>query len=112
MLADEVNISKDTVRKIVVEYLRKRKICSRFVPHSLTQRDNRQAVFSPKKGDCALPPSVFARLSTCWLLFVPKSEIQLEGAPLRLIFGHPESRDKYIKHHCKGQLLQRHPEAV
>jgi len=25
---------------------------------------------------------------------------------------HPESRDKYIKHHCKRRLLQRHPEAV
>jgi len=36
MLADEVNIGKDTVGKIVVEDLRKRKICSRFVPHSLT----------------------------------------------------------------------------
>jgi len=36
MLADEVNIGKDTVRKIVVEDLRKRKICSRFVPHSST----------------------------------------------------------------------------
>ena len=35
-LADEVNIGEDTVRKIVVEDLRKRKICSRFVPHSLT----------------------------------------------------------------------------
>ena len=31
---------------------------------------------------------------------------------LWLDFGHPESRDKYIKHHCKGRLLQRHPEAV
>ena len=36
MLADEVNIGKDTVKKIVVEDLQKRKICSRFVPHSLT----------------------------------------------------------------------------
>ena len=45
MLADEVNIGKDTVRKIAVEYLRKRKICSRFVPHSLTpeQKDRRTA---------------------------------------------------------------------
>jgi hypothetical protein len=31
MLADEVNIGNDTVKKIVVEDLRKRKICSRFV---------------------------------------------------------------------------------
>jgi len=45
MLADEVNIGKDTVRKIVVEDLRKWKICSRFVPHSLTpeQEDRRIA---------------------------------------------------------------------
>jgi len=35
-LADEVNIGKDTVRKIVLEDLRKWKICSCFVPHSLT----------------------------------------------------------------------------
>ena len=50
--------------------------------------------------------------STCWLLFVPKSEKPLEGASLLPDFGHPESRDKYIKHHCKGRFLQRHPEAV
>jgi len=37
MLEDEVNIDKDRVRRIVVEDLRKRKICSRIVPHSLTQ---------------------------------------------------------------------------
>jgi len=36
MLADEVNIGKDTVRKIVVEDLQKWKICLCFVPHSLT----------------------------------------------------------------------------
>jgi len=45
MLAYEVNIGKDTVRKIVVEDLRKRKICSRFIPHFLTpeQKDWRTA---------------------------------------------------------------------
>jgi len=45
MLADEVNIGKDTVRKIVVEDLLKRKICSRFVPHALTpeKKDRRIA---------------------------------------------------------------------
>ena len=82
MLADEVNIGKDKVRNTVVEDLRRRKICSHFVPNSLTQRDNRQAVFGPTKSDCARPPSVFARFSTWWLMFVPKSEIALEGAPL------------------------------
>jgi len=51
MLADEVNIGKDTVRKIVVEDFRKRKICSRFVPHSLT----------PEQKD--------QRIAACWDLF-------------------------------------------
>jgi hypothetical protein len=36
MLPDEVNIGKDTGRKTVVDDLRKRKICTRFFPHSLT----------------------------------------------------------------------------
>jgi hypothetical protein len=36
MLADKVNIGKDTVRKIVVEDLRKQKVCLHFVPHPLT----------------------------------------------------------------------------
>ena len=80
--------------------------------HPVPQRDNRQAVFGPTRSDCARPPSVFALFSTCWLPFVPKNEIPLEGASLWLDFGHPESRDKYIKHHCKGRLPQRHPEAV
>jgi len=45
MLAEEVNIGKDTVRKIVVEDLRKQKICSRFVPHCVTpeEKDRRVA---------------------------------------------------------------------
>ena len=33
------------------------------------------------KSDCAWPPSVFARLSTCWLLFVPKVKSYLKGRP-------------------------------
>jgi hypothetical protein len=36
MLADEVNIGKDTVRKTVAEDLWKRKICLRFIPHPST----------------------------------------------------------------------------
>ena len=42
----------------------------------------------------------------------PKVKSQLKGGSLWLDFGHPECRDKYSKHHCKGRLLQRHPEAV
>ena len=31
----------------------------------LHDNENRQAVFGPTKSDCARPPSVFARFSTC-----------------------------------------------
>ena len=79
MLADDVNIGKDTVRNIVVEDLRKRKICSRFVPHSLTQRDNRQAVYGPTKSDCARPSSVFARFITADYFLFPKVKSHLKG---------------------------------
>jgi transposase len=36
MMSDELNINKDTIRQILHEDLRKRKICAMFVPHSLT----------------------------------------------------------------------------
>jgi hypothetical protein len=36
MTADESAICKDTVRKTVVEGLKKRKVCLRFVPRTLT----------------------------------------------------------------------------
>ena len=44
MLADEVNIGKDTVRKVVVEDMRKRKIYSRFVLQSLTPEQKDQTI--------------------------------------------------------------------
>jgi len=36
MIADRLDIGKETVRQIVTEDLGKRKICVRFVPHALT----------------------------------------------------------------------------
>jgi len=64
MLADEVNISKDTVRKIVVEDLRKRKICSRFVPHTLTpeQKDRGIAACRDLIAMADSDPDFFGRL--------------------------------------------------
>ena len=86
----------------------------RFLTHNAPSHNATtvKQFFGPTKSDCARPPSVFARFSTCWLLFVPKSEISLEGAHLWLDFRHPGSLDKHTKHHCKRRLLQRHPEAV
>lgn len=44
MVAEEVNISKDTVRNIVKERLGLRKVCSVWVPHTLTDENKQQRV--------------------------------------------------------------------
>jgi len=66
MLAEEVNIDKDTVRKIVVEDLRKQKICSRFVPHSLTpdQKDRRIAARRDLIATAESDPDFFKKIVT------------------------------------------------
>jgi len=66
MLADEVNIGKDTVRRIVVEDLRKRKICSNFVPHSLTseQKDRRITACRDLIATADSDPDFFKKIVT------------------------------------------------
>ena len=66
MLADEVNIGKDTARKIVVEDLQKQKICSRFVPHSLTpeQKNRRIAACRDLIGTAHSDPDFFKKILT------------------------------------------------
>jgi len=66
MLADEVNIGKNTVRKIVVEDLRKWKICSRFIPHSLTpeEKDRRIAACRDLIATADSDPDFFKKTVT------------------------------------------------
>ena len=66
MLAEEVNTGKDTVRKNAVEYLRKRKICSHFVPHSLTQeqKDRRIAACRDFIATADSDPDFFKKIVT------------------------------------------------
>ena len=61
-----MNTGKDTVRKIVVEDLRKRKICSRFVPHSLTpgQKDRRIATCRDLIATADNDPDFFKKIVT------------------------------------------------
>jgi transposase len=65
-LADEVNIGKDIVRTIVVEDLRKRKICSRFFPQSLTpdQKDRRIAACRDLIATVNSDPDFFKKIVT------------------------------------------------
>jgi len=66
MLADEVNIGKDTVRKTVVEDMRKRKICSCFVPNSLTaeKKDRRTAACRDLIATADSDPDCFKKIGT------------------------------------------------
>ena len=45
MIADRLNIGKETVRRIVTEDLGKRKICARFVPHALTTEQKQERIY-------------------------------------------------------------------
>jgi len=66
MLADKVNIGMDTVKKSVVEDLQKWKICSRFVPHSLTpeQKDRRNAACRDLIATADSDPDFFKKIVT------------------------------------------------
>jgi len=44
IIADRLNIGKETVHQIVTEDLGKRKICARFVPHALTTEQKQERV--------------------------------------------------------------------
>ena len=44
MIADRLNICKETVHRIVTEDLGRRKICARFVPHALTTEQKQERV--------------------------------------------------------------------
>jgi hypothetical protein len=46
MLSDEININKETIRQILHEDLRKRKICVKFVPHSLRDEQKQRRLTS------------------------------------------------------------------
>ena len=44
MIANHLNIGKETASRIVIEDLGKRKICARFVPHALTTEKHHAAI--------------------------------------------------------------------
>jgi hypothetical protein len=51
MMLDVININKETVRQILHEDLRKRKICAKFVPRSLTDEQKQRSETSKHAMD-------------------------------------------------------------
>ena len=45
-IAEQVNIDRETVRKILTEDLDIRKVCAKMVPKELTEEQNQRRVFS------------------------------------------------------------------
>jgi hypothetical protein len=46
MMADELNTNKETIRQILRQDLRKRRICTKFVPHRLTGEQKQRRLTS------------------------------------------------------------------
>jgi len=109
MLADEVNIDEDTVRKIVVEDLRKWKICSRFVPHSLTpeQKDRRIAACQDLIATADSDPDFFKKIVTgdeTWCFaYNPTTKCQ-SAAWVRETLPRPK-KPQFQKSHVKTMLM-------
>ena len=82
LMAEELGISKDTVHTIVHDDLGKRKICSQFVPHKLT--DKQKAKQMETSGDfitmCDQDPSFLRTIiigdETWYYQFNPESKRQ------------------------------------
>ena len=45
-IAEQVNIDRETVRKILTEYLDMRQVCAKKVPKELTEEQKQRGVFS------------------------------------------------------------------
>jgi len=51
-IAEQVNIDRETVRKILTEDLDMRKVCAKMVPKELTKEQKQRRVFSYKTNNC------------------------------------------------------------
>jgi len=57
-IAEQVNIDKETVRKILTEDLDMRKVCAKMVPKELNKEQKQRRVFATKKN-CVGTPCLF-----------------------------------------------------
>jgi len=66
MIADEVNVNREAVRRILTEELRMRKICAKMVPRNLTeqQRDSRVSACAELLEQVEADPELMERVIT------------------------------------------------
>jgi len=110
MLADEVNIGKDMVRKIVVEDLWKPKICLRSVPHTLTpeQKDRRIAACRGLIATADSDPYFFKKIVTgdeaAWCFAYDLTTKHQSAAWVRETLPRPKKL-RFQKSHVKTMLV-------
>ena len=72
LIADTLGIPKTVVLRILKEYLKKRKLCSRFGSNYSTVSDS-------KTSRNTEPPTTLARFVSPLLLPIPEGEVAAEG---------------------------------
>ena len=84
MLAEELNLSYCTIYTILTEYLGKRKVFARFVPHQLNAPPHKTKnvnEFLMKKQICVMDyPPYSPDLSPCDYFLFPKLKTAMKGA--------------------------------
>ena len=113
IIADEVNMNRETVCLIPTEELGMRKICAQMVPRNLTEQQRHarlSAVFDIQMhyGDAAASFVTWSR--TFRLVFISKSKIDSERTPFWVNRKHPEVCNAGLKLHltkCIPGMLQR-----
>jgi len=90
MIAESLNISKTVVLWILREDLGKRKLCARFVPHSLTpeQREDCQDIIAMADADKNLVTKLLREMRPGVLPVTPKQSDRVLSGVVR----HPLSR--------------------
>jgi len=58
-IAEQVNINRETVKKILTEDLDMRKVCAKMVPKELTEEQKQRRVFSYKTNNYVGTPCLF-----------------------------------------------------
>lgn len=82
MIADMVNINKETVRKILHDELNMTKVCAKMVPKNLTQeqKDNRMNICSDIMNRLTEEPDLLSKIITCdetWIFqYDPETKCQ------------------------------------
>ena len=77
-IAEQVNIDRETVRKILTEDLDMRKVCAEKVPKELIEEQKQRRVFSYQTNNCVGTPCLFTGSSPQLLFSVPEDKGNFE----------------------------------